>query len=62
MNNEQTYVHEGVEVKKTGRTAEKDMPANKKAVLFEITPADPDNGTWKKWVSDKSLFSIVQEK
>jgi len=59
--NETTYVHGEFEVKKTGRTAEKAMPGGKKLVMCEITPANQDDGTWKKWVIPTVLFSIVQD-
>jgi hypothetical protein len=54
----ETFVHGDIEVKKTGRTAEKPMPGGKKSVLVEITPVNDYDGTWKKWVSPSSLFFI----
>ena len=57
-----TFVHESIEVKKTGRSAEKPMPGGKKALLVEITPLSENDGTWKKWISPTSLFTIVPVK
>ncbi len=54
----ETFVHGDIEVKKTGRTAEKPAPGGKKAVLVEITPVNDYDGTWKKWVNPSTLFSI----
>lgn len=56
----ETFVHDAVEVKKTGRTAEKAMPGGKKMVLCEVTPVNEYDGTWKKWVNPQALFEIVQ--
>lgn len=59
-----TYVYKETEVKLTGRTAEKELKALRKgakdrlAVLHEITPCDPLNGSWKKWVQMVELFEI----
>ncbi len=57
-----TYVYEGTEVKKTGRTATKQTKqvgasqAPKIFTLVEITPvADFD---WKKWVAEEQLFNV----
>lgn len=57
---EETYVYQDIEVKLTGRTAQRDgqvqnIPA---AVLVEITPVDDQHGTWKKWIPKKGLFKI----
>lgn len=57
---DETYVHTDIEVRKTGRVAEKPMPGGKKALLVEITPVHEDDGTWKKWLAPSSLFSIVK--
>lgn len=59
-----TYVYKETEVKLTGRTAQKGLKALRKgkedrvAVLHEITPCDPLNGSWKKWVQMAELFEI----
>lgn len=57
----ETYVHGEIEVKKTGRQAEKAMPGNKKMVLVEITPVNEYDGTWKKWINPQALFEIMPE-
>lgn len=59
---EQTYVYEDVEVKKTGRKAEKPSinPSKPGIVLFEITPVHEYDGLWKKWVMATALFNIVE--
>lgn len=55
-----TYVYDGIEVKKTGRTAVKtiNLTGNKtrELTLFEITPiADFE---WKKWVPPEQLYEV----
>lgn len=57
-----TYVHGEVEVKKTGREAERPLPGNKKQVLVEITPVHDDDGSWKKWVNPSTLFLVQPPK
>ena len=54
----QTYVYENVEVKKTGRTAQKTLKSGSVDQLVEITPVDPMVGSWKKWVRDAELFEV----
>ncbi len=54
----ETYVLGDTEVKKTGRTAERAAPGGKTLVLVEVTPVDKDVGTWLKWVTPGSLFTI----
>lgn len=50
----------GVEVKLTGRTAERRSTSGKNAIqIHEITPSDSANGTWTKWVMMKELFKLV---
>jgi hypothetical protein len=53
-----TYVLQDTEVKLTGRTAERKMAGDKVQTLVEVTPADEDNGNWKKWVPKATLFEI----
>lgn len=53
-----TYVFENVEVKKTGRTADRKLPSGKIDKLLEITPVDENIGKWKKWVRDAELFEV----
>lgn len=56
----ETYVLGEIEVKKTGRSAEKPVPGGKqKMVVVEVTPADDNDGTWKKWVNPSNLFQII---
>ena len=60
----ETYVYDGTEVKKTGRTAKREVPRVKGdpivMQLVEITPAD-DTG-WLKWVKPEELFIIEETK
>lgn len=59
---EETFVFGEIEVKKTGRQAEKPVPGGKqKMMLVEITPADDNDGSWKKWVNPQILFSIIKQ-
>lgn len=60
MTTEKTYVYDNVEVKKTGRTAEKALRSGKVDYLVEITPVDSLDGSWKKWVRDTELFEVNQ--
>lgn len=60
----ETFVFEGVEVKKTGRKAKREVPRPKGEpiafYIFEITPID---GTgWLKWVKNEELYMIEDEK
>jgi len=59
MSDEKSYVFENIEVKKTGRTAERKLKSGKVDHLLEITPADENIGRWKKWVRDAELFEVV---
>ena len=69
---EEKYVFDNMEVVKTGRKAIKDKPtkANRSDrtptkqddVLYEITPADKENGSWKKWVRNIDLYRILEQK
>ena len=60
------YVYNDTEVKLTGRVAEKSVPAvGRKSTkepriinLYEITPTDPETGSWKKWVRMVDLYEI----
>lgn len=55
-----TYVYDGVEVRKTGRTASKESPTlrgKRTVTLVEITPVGDDDG-WKKWVDEDSLYVV----
>ena len=56
----ETYVFDGSEVKKTGRTASKTLVAGsrvKEMVLVEITPVD-STFDWKKWVRPEDLYAV----
>lgn len=61
-----TYVFQNTEVKLTGRTANKELKPTRRtksdepniATLYEITPVDQLNGSWKKWVRLVELFEI----
>lgn len=55
------FVMQDTEVRLTGRVAERKVGA-KMQELVEVTPADEDNGTWKKWVPKSSLFEIKDKK
>ena len=54
-----TYVLNGTEVKLTGRVAEKQLRKGKDE-LYEVQPADFENGSWKKWVRLIELYEIKQ--
>lgn len=59
----QTFVYQGFEVKLTGRTAHKKIEGRGRAptridLLHEITPADKETGSWKKWVRMEELYEI----
>jgi len=55
------YVMGDAEVRLTGRVATRPMPGGRSQELVEITPADENEGTWKKWVPEASLFKISGE-
>lgn len=65
-----TYVYRGTEVILTGRKASRqgqNQPTRRNAgatseeVLFEIVPADPENGTWSSWVKKEELYIIISD-
>lgn len=56
---EQTYVYENTEVRKTGRVAEKKLKSGSVDKLVEITPIDSMVGSWKKWVREAELFEVA---
>ncbi len=64
---QKTYIHDGSEVKLTGRIAKKEIHkggmrvAAKSITIHEITPVDAETGSWKKWVKMTDLFEIVDE-
>ena len=53
----ETFVSEGVEVKKTGREAVRSLLNNKELKLVEITPVD-STFDWKKWVRPEDLYTV----
>lgn len=53
-----TYVYENIEVRKTGRKAERKLKSGKVDVVIEITPMDQTIGSWKKWVVEDALFEV----
>jgi hypothetical protein len=59
MNNEKQYVLDNVEVRKTGRSAERTLTSGKIDVQVEVTPVHQTTGSWKKWVREKELFEVV---
>jgi hypothetical protein len=67
MSQEQ-YVYNGAVVVMTGRKARKDqeaMTATRRRTatvdeLYEITPLDKEDGSWKKWVRMTELYEIVE--
>lgn len=54
-----TYVLNDIEVKKTGRIATREA-LGRKQELIEVTPANENDGTWKKWVPLSTLFEIKE--
>lgn len=61
------YVFNGTEVILTGRTAKREVSAAGKRstarvdTLNEIKPADPEEGSWRKWVRLNELYEITSE-
>jgi hypothetical protein len=55
----ETFVFNESEVRKTGRIATKPMLGNKVLTLVEITPINEFDGTWKKFVSESALLTII---
>lgn len=52
------YIFNNVEVVLTGRTAKRQLK-RKVDILHEIKPADPENGSWTKWVRIVELYEIT---
>lgn len=66
MEDKTTYVYRGTEVVLTGRKATRKVLSTSRRlttpsedVLYEIVPADRENGTWSSWVKIDELFTIV---
>lgn len=59
MNNKNTFIYQGIEVKLTGRTATQNISSKRKNPdqLVEITSIDPEL-TWTKFVNYNSLYII----
>ena len=61
------YVLGDVEVVLTGRTAIREIGTVGKRVgsrtdtLYEIKPADREDGSWKKWIRLPDLYEITDE-
>lgn len=53
----ETFVFEGTEVVKTGRSATKKV-GNASDKVVEIQPAGSDVPMWKKWVRDRELYTV----
>ncbi len=58
MNDEKIFVYEGLEVKLTSRKANRTLKNNKIDEIYEITPANSEQGTWKKWIRKPDLYEI----
>lgn len=54
------YVYENVEVKLTGRVAQRKLRSGKSDTKYEITPANQKDGTWQKWVRLQELFEVQE--
>ena len=58
----ETFVFEGVEVRKTGRIASREiktLKSSKTITIVEITPVSEHDG-WKKWVNPSELYRVEQ--
>jgi len=55
----ETYVCGEDEVKLTGRIATRPV-GGKVQELVEVTPSNPDNGTWTKWTTKSAMFKVQQ--
>ncbi len=56
----ETYVLEGTEVKKTGRTAVRKLRTGKELIQVEVMPVDPAFD-WKKWVDESQLYVVQSD-
>ena len=63
-----TYLYDGTVVVKTGRMAKKEATTSARRTrvaqsdeLYEITPLDKEEGSWKKWVRLNELYIIVED-
>lgn len=62
---EQLFVLNGILVRKTGRTAQRDVEKQTlrktttyKELIVEVLPVDTEDGIWKRWVSESELFKV----
>ncbi len=53
------YVHDGREVVLTGKSAEKKLRSGKTDTVVQIKAANPEDGSFTKWVRMNELFEIV---
>lgn len=58
LTHQRTFLNENVEVKLTGREAKRTLKNDKVDLRVEITPANPTEGSWKKWVRKTDLYEI----
>lgn len=57
---QKTYVYKNTEVVKTGRIAQSQTVGRRgKHHLYEITPANTDEGSWTTWVRETDLYEII---
>lgn len=61
---EKTFVYDGTEVRKTGRTAVRKIsqaPGKqpRELLIVEITPVSEFD--WKKWVSPDQLYEVIEK-
>lgn len=56
-----SYVHEGCEVIKTSKKAERKLRSGKTEQLVEITPKDASIGSWKRWIHEEELFEVLPD-
>jgi hypothetical protein len=60
---DKTFVYEGTEVRKTGRTAVRKISTvpgkpPRELLLVEVTPVAEFD--WKKWVSPDQLYEVIE--
>lgn len=69
-NENKTYVYGSTEIKLTGRTAVRKIERKSRRsggttersdTVYEITPANPDMGSWTRWVRIEELYEIEKE-
>jgi len=56
--NDKSYILNDIEVKLTGRTADKNLRSGKIQTVYEITPVHLEDGCWKKWVKIDDLYIV----